>query len=337
MDDKAQAGQLLMVGVSATEPPGAATALVRELRLGGVFLAGRDRRGVEPVAERTKRLHDASADSRVRLLVSADQEGGQVQALSGPGFSDIPSAEVQATWPPAALTKAANRWGQELHRAGVNLDLAPVADVVSPTLGKRNLAVGANQRSFGTNPATVSPQVLAFIDGLRSARVATSVKHFPGLGRVAPNTDFSSDVRDDTSTGQSPWLQPFSQAVKHGVPVVMVSSAVYTRIDDTSPAAFSAPVVDQLLRKTLGFTGVVISDDLGNAAAVATVSRADRAVRFIAAGGDIALTVEPKTARPMLGGVADRITQDPRFADQVRAAALRVMALKESLGLLSCD
>lgn len=193
-----------------------------------------------------------------------------------------------------------------------------------------------NRRTFGSQPDAVGSSVLAFLAGLRAAGVAASVKHFPGLGQVRGNTDDSSDVRDTLTGPDSPSLQPFRAAVDGGVPLVMVSTAVYAKIDKSGPAAFSSLVVDDLLRGRLGFTGVVVSDDLGRAAAVARVSPADRATRFVAAGGDLVLTADPRMAWPMLDGLVDRMAADAGFAARVTAAVHRVLALKETLGLLRC-
>ncbi len=338
LDARAKAGQLLVVGSALPDPIGAGLDLVHRIGPAGVLLAGRSRSGVDAVAQRTSRLQRAAtaADDRIGMLVAADQEGGQVQALSGPGFSTIPTAAEQGSWSAAKLTGAATRWGGELKAAGVNLDLAPVTDVLSPALGSRNTSVGVSRRAYGTEPDAVRGSVLAFLAGLRNAGIATSVKHFPGLGQVAGNTDFSADVRDTTTGPDSASLGPFRAAVDAGVPLVMVSSAVYSRIDSSSPAAFSEPVIGGLLRGRLGFTGVVVSDDLGRAVAVASVPPGGRAVRFVAAGGDLVLTVDPQTAEPMLDGLVDRMAVDPGFAAQVDAAVRRVLAAKAALGLLRC-
>jgi len=335
LDQRAVAGQLIVVGAPLGAAAGPSIDLVKRLPVGGVLLTGRSRSGVAAVAARTAALQ-RTATGRVGLLVAADQEGGQVQTLTGPGFSAIPTAVEQGRWSTAKLTDAAAGWRGELKAAGVNLDLAPVSDVLSAQLGPSNLAVGVSRRTFGTEPAAVGSGVLAFSDGLSRAGVAAAVKHFPGLGRVRANTDETANVRDTTTDGDSPWLDPFRKAITAGVPVVMISSAVYTRLDATQPAAFSRPVITDLLRSRLGFAGVVISDDLGRAVAVAAVPPAQRAVRFVDAGGDVVLTVDPQTAVAMLDGLVARAAADPAFASTLAAAARRVLDAKHAQGLLSC-
>jgi len=335
LDRRAVAGQLVVVGAPLGTAVGPSVDLVKRLPVGGVLLTGRSRSGVAAVAARSAALQRA-VTGRVGLLVAADQEGGQVQTLTGPGFTAIPTAVEQGRWSTAKLTDAAAGWGGELKAAGVNLDLAPVSDVLSAQLGPSNLAVGVSRRTFGTEPAAVGSGVLAFSDGLSRAGVAAAVKHFPGLGQVRANTDHTANVRDTTTDADSPWLEPFRRAITAGVPVVMVSSAVYTRIDATQPAAFSRPVVTDLLRTTLGFAGVVISDDLGRAVAVAAVPAAQRAVRFVAAGGDLVLTVDPQTAGPMIDALVSRAAADPEFAAALTASARRVLDVKHTQGLLRC-
>ena len=123
----------------------------------------------------------------------------------------------------------------------MTLDLAPVADVVDPDLGEANEPVGALDRGFGTDPARVSDAVTAFVEGLDQGGVHATLKHFPGLGRVRENTDFAGAA--DTRTGvDDPGLASFRAGIAAGAPVVMMSSAVYERIDPDNRALFSRAV-----------------------------------------------------------------------------------------------
>jgi beta-N-acetylhexosaminidase len=164
--------------------------------------------------------------------------------------------------------------------------------------------------------------------------VDTAVKHFPGLGRVTANTDTTAHVTDPITTATSAYLKPFAAAIAARTPFVMLSTAVYTRIDGKNPAAFSHTIVTGLLRTTLGFHGVVISDDLGAAKQVASYAVGDRAVRFVAAGGDMVLTVKPAQASTMESAILARMAASATFTKQVHAAVLRVLQAKHARGLL---
>ena len=167
------------------------------------------------------------------------------------------------------------------------------------------------------------------------AGVATSAKHYPGLGRVRGNTDFSSRVIDSTTTRSDPALRGFSGAISARVDMVMVSSAYYTKIDSSRRAAFSPTVIGQLIRRDLGFSGVVNSDDL-SARAMADLRPGERTLRFLRAGGDLAIVGDARQAAAMLSAVTAAARKDSAFAAQLRAKATRVVAMKARRGLASC-
>lgn len=331
MDLAAQVGQLVMVGVDVGLSD-AQRSVIRRNQLGSVILMGRTPGGARQVAAVAGKL-DALA-GEAGILIATDQEGGLVQRLQGPGFSKIPPAAEQAKLSSAELVAKAKGWGRELASAGVRLDLAPVADVVPAKFRATNQPVARLGRGYGSDPKTVSAKVAAFSKGMHAADVAVAVKHFPGLGAVTGNTDFASSVVDRTTTAKSALLRPFKDAVADGADAMMVSSARYTKIDPDHIAVFS-PTVIGLLR-SWGFDRVVVSDDLGAAAAVRGVPSSQRAVRFVSAGGDLALTVDVATAEAMASGLRTAAKADPDLADRVAESTARVLALKASLGLYEC-
>lgn len=326
-----QVGQLIMVGVGV-ELTGTQRSVIRTYHLGSAIVMGATPGGAGQVATLTGKLDALGGE--LGMLVAADQEGGLVQRLKGPGFSTIPSAAEQASLSNSRLTASAKRWGEELAGSGVLLDLAPVADVVPVADRSTNEPIARLGRGYGSVPRTVSAKVEAFSEGMHAAGVAVAVKHFPGLGAVKGNTDFATSVVDDTTTPKSALLRPFRDAVSHGADAVMVSSARYDKIDPDHLAMFS-PTVIGLLRGW-GFDGVVISDDLGAAAAVRDIPASERAVRFIGAGGDLALTVDAATAGTMAAGLRKAAKADPELATRVAESAARVLALKASRGLYHC-
>jgi beta-N-acetylhexosaminidase len=196
-----------------------------------------------------------------------------------------------------------------------------------------NPPIGALHRGYGAAPAA---PVATVVRSAAAGGVLATLKHFPGLGRVPANPDTSAQVIDSWTTVDGPYLAPFAAGIRAGAAAVMVSSARYPRLDPGALAVFSAPVITGLLRRRLGFTGLVLSDDLGAAAAVRAVSPGDRAVRFIGAGGDMVLTVRATDAGPMARALARTARAVPAFADRVDAAAAMVLSSKYRAGLLSC-
>jgi beta-N-acetylhexosaminidase len=333
-----QVGQLFVVGTPADRADRRTAAQIGRLHVGNVMLTGRSHHGVRAPSRVTRTMRasvSAAATGGIGLLVATDQEGGLVRVLQGPGFSAMPTALVQGGWAPRRLRSAAARWAGELRRVGVNLDLAPVLDTVpGPRAARHNPPIGFYDRQFGYTPRTVARHGLAFVRGLADGRVAAAVKHFPGLGRVRANTDTSARVVDRVTRRHDPYLEPFQAAVDAGAPVVMMSTARYTRLDPRRPAAFSPYVVGRILRGDLGFDGVVVSDDLAHARQVAAVPPAERALRFLRAGGDLVLSVDPAPVPAMYGAVLRRARTDPDFRARVAASALRVLTLKQQQGLL---
>lgn len=273
------------------------------------------------------------ASPHVGLFVATDQEGGQVQRLRGPGFTTIPSAVQQGTLAPATLRAQAQQWGTQLHAAGVNINLAPVLDTVPSGFGP-NPPIGDLDREYGHDPATVSSHGNAVAQGMQAADVAATVKHFPGLGRVSGNTDLTPGVLDTMTTRHDPYLAPFADAIRQRIGFVMISTAIYTRIDPDQPAAFSPTIITGMLRGDLHFHGVIVSDDVGISKQLSGTSVADRAVKFIAAGGDIVLTVDATQAPTMTAALISRARSDPAFRRQVDIAALVVLRAKQAQGLL---
>jgi beta-N-acetylhexosaminidase len=169
---------------------------------------------------------------------------------------------------------------------------------------------------------------------MATAGVSATAKHFPGLGRVGANPDTSSRVTDRVTVRHDAYLVPFANAVHNGLPFLMISTAYYQRIDPYHPAAFSTTVVGGMVRSDLGFKGVVISDDLGNAKQVAAWSPASRALRFVTVGGDMVLTVNPTLLPAMYNAVLAKAKSSSAFRAKINASALRVLTAKQHAGLI---
>ncbi len=329
-----------MAGLDVNAGRTSLDALVARYHLGGVVLLGGWYGGVGPVRAATRHLAGLASDSAtggLGLLLAADQEGGAVQQLRGPGFTRMPSALEQGDLSPAQLTDQATTWGRQLAEAGIDVNLAPVADTVPANIGTANQPIGRWDREYGHDPGKVAKMSVAFLEGMHAAGVATTIKHFPGLGRITGNTDLTArGITDTVTTTRDPYLEPFSAGIAAGTDLVMVGSAIYSRIDPGVNAVFSRPIMTGLLRDRLGYHGVVVSDDLGAAKSVAAVPPGDRATQFVAAGGDIVLTATPSTVPAMHHAIVARMSEDVTFARQVEAAVIRVATLKVARGLASC-
>jgi len=331
-------GQLFELGLAGDRLGPTEINMIRTDHIGSVWFVDRSSAGVagiNAVASAVQAQVSIESTANIRFFVAANQEGGLIQAMQGPGFSSMPSAVVQGSWALAVLQTRAAAWGQELRSAGINLNFAPVMDVVPPGTDAQNQPIGALQREYGHDPATAGSHGAAFLRGMGQAGIAVTVKHFPGLGRAAGNTDFTT-ATDTMTTASDPYLASFSQGIAANADFVMVALAKYTRIDPNHLAAFSSVVMTQMLRNTMGFRGVIISDDLGDTAAVASIPPATRAIDFLSAGGDMIISKTSPPADAMVQGIRSRAAADPGFRQRIDDAALRILQAKQTWGLLPC-
>ncbi len=258
-----------------------------------------------------------------------------MQVLSGAGFSRIPTALTQGSWSAATLRDRAAQWGRQLRRAGVQVNLAPVADTVPTSLGRANAPIGRYSREFGHDPDTVGAHAVAFTAGMTSAKVAVAVKHFPGLGRVRDNTDTSSGVTDATTTRTDPYLQPFREAIAAGAPMVMMSSAVYRRIDADHPACFSTR---RRHRPAARRPRLSTASSSATTSATRVRCSAGRPAHAPSSSWRRAATSSspsiPDDAPAMYTALYAKAKSDTAFRAKVDAAALRVLRLKLAFGVL---
>lgn len=285
-------GRLLVVGFRGfTIDPGDPIVGAVAAGLGGVILFDRDRvtrtRNVRSPAQLAALTAALRAAAPGHLIVAIDQEGGRVSRLNpAQGFPATRSqAEIGATDDPEAAFAAGLTIGSTLASAGIDLNLGPVVDV---NINPANPAVGALERSFSADPAIVTIMAEAEIHGLHEFGVRAAIKHFPGLGSATANTDL--DHVDVTGSWSEVELEPFEALISLGLPdAVMTGHMVNHAIDPGVPASLSPASVDGLLRTRLGWTGAVITDDLGAEAIVSRYAQSESVALAIEAGNDLLL------------------------------------------------
>nr|WP_239579306.1 glycoside hydrolase family 3 protein [Microlunatus panaciterrae] len=300
---------------------------IAEFHLGGVcyFPSRPDGQLPGEVAEITARLQQAAP---IPLLVSTDQEGGRVARLRR-GFSLFPSAmALAAIGDPAVARQVARTSAEEMRAVGINHVFAPDADVNS---NPANPVIGT--RSFGADPERTAEFVVEMIAGYREGGVASTVKHFPGHGDTATDSHLGVPVLERS---ERDWravdLPPFQAALRAGVDTVMGGHLVL-RFAGPEPATYAYPIMTTILRDELGFEGLVVSDALEMEGAVAGRDPDEAVVDALLAGIDQLLM-----PRSTAGAVAAlrRAAADGRLPiARLDQACLRVLRLKESLGLLT--
>jgi beta-N-acetylhexosaminidase len=309
-----QVGQVTISSFSGTVRPEYIRRRLRARETAGVILFGANG-GEPPVWRRLTRSLQRAAGARALIMV--DQEGGDIRTVDHVG----PTSGQPFQGPPDSVRRAARAAGRGLRAVGVNVNLAPVTDV--PRAGSAMAT-----RSFADSERDIAARTRASIRGLREGRVAATAKHFPGLGGATVNTD------DGPSTVRTPIardLAPFRAAIDEAVPLVMLSHASYPELDARRIASQSRAIVTGLLRRRLGFEGVIVTDSLEAAAVLARSGVAEAAERSIRAGADLILTTGSASWNEVFPRLLAEARDDPAFRERIRESAARVLALKRSL------
>ena len=275
-------GQRLVVAMTGTSPGPGLLARVRTGQIGGVILSNGNVRSTAQVRALTDSLRAAArAGGQPPPLVAVDQEGGRTRRLLW--APPLLSAERLGRLSPAAVRAQGLATARALRAAGIDVDLAPVADVPN---GPGSF-IAARGRGFAADPAQAAALATAFAEGLADGGVAATAKHFPGLGRAAKTTDTAAVTIPASRAKLAADLVPFRSLIAAGVPLVMLSNATYTALGP-KPAVLSG-AVHALLRGELGFDGVTISDALDAAAVLQGRSVESASVLAAEAGTDLLL------------------------------------------------
>jgi beta-N-acetylhexosaminidase len=313
-----QVGQLIVSSFPDPAPPDYIRRRLRARETAGVILFGFNA-GSEAEWRRLTRAVQRHAGGDA--LVMVDQEGGEIRTVSWAG----PAAGAPEQGDATSVRRSARQAAGQLARAGVNVNLAPVADVpggAAPVMGFR---------AFAGDAEGIAARTRAFIAGMRSAGVATTAKHFPGLGRAQVNTD---DASARVTGGGEADLIPFRAAIRERVPLIMLSHAFYPELDADRIASQSPEVVTGLLRDQLGYEELIVTDSI-EAQAVLDRSGVGRAAeRSLRAGADLILTTGSASWNQIHPWLLREARSSPDFRKRVRDSAARVLALKAELKAL---
>jgi beta-N-acetylhexosaminidase len=317
-------GQVLMPDVTLPADVEATVLEVQQYGLGGVILMGTGTAAEVRVLTDALQAAAPTVDGRrLPLLISVDQEYGFVRRISD--LVQMPAAMTFGAADRPDLTEAAwSAVGRELAAIGVNVNNAPVADVIGPA---GNVVIGS--RSYGSSVDVVASQVEAVVAGLNSAGVAAVVKHFPGHGNttVDSHTDLPVLTQSRAELDATD-LVPFKAAIEAGAQLVMVGHLDVRSVDPGVPATFSRTVLVDLLRGELGFTGVVVSDAL-NMGGASHDSLAEQAVQAILAGNDLLLM--PPSVADARAGLLDALQSGRLSRQRLEESVTRIISLKLSL------
>ena len=317
-------GQLLVGGFLGTDLPASfAAALARGERAGAILF----RRNLEDLGQTAELCSTiwAAAPSELPPIVGVDQEGGRVARLPAPFFALPPMARLGQLDDPDLTFRLARTVGVQLRALGFSLDFAPVLDVGS---NPDNPVIG--DRSFGPTPELVVRHGLAFARGLAHGGVGACGKHFPGHGDTSRDSHLELPfVEHDLARLRALELVPFAAAAAAGLPALMSAHVVFRALDAERPATLSPALCTELLRRELGFCGVLFSDDLEMGAIGQGFGIEQAAIQAVAAGCDLLLICRDEALQERAhAALVRQAEQDARFAARCREAVGRSLDMR---------
>ena len=338
-----QIAQMIMVGFRglALDAANPVVADVRDRGVGSVVLFSRDMVLDSPVRNVASPAQLQALDAALQelaaipLMIAIDQEGGRVARLDEQrGFPPTVAAQTLGERGDPDYTYArVEQMARTLAAAGVNHNLAPAVDL---NLNPESPAIGKLGRSFSADPAVVIAHARAFIAAHRAHRITTTLKHFPGHGSA--RADSHKGFVDVTDTWEPSELEPYRALIAEGVVDAVMSAHVFNaRLDPTYPATLSPATLTGLLREQLGFTGVIMTDDMGMKAITAQYGFAEAVVQAVRAGADMLtfgnnLEYDPDVAAHVIAILTQAVADGVISAQRIAASYARILALKAQWG-----
>lgn len=325
-------GQMFVCGFHGKQPSEAIQQLIDKNQIGGVIYFSRNIERPQQVYQLSHDLQNQAKNAiGIPLFVGVDQEGGMVARITD-GVTMIPgNMALGAAGDRDHAHQAARISGGELKALGINMNLAPSIDVNN---NPDNPVIGV--RSFGDDPKKVSEFGAATVQGYRESGICAAVKHFPGHGDTAVDSHFSlPKIPHGQERVQQIELVPFKKAIENGVDMVMTAHVVFPALDSSEkPATLSAAVLDGLLRRELGYDGVVMTDCLEMEAISKGYGTEEAAVMAVEAGADTILISH--TEKRQLGAIRELINavKSGRISEaRIDQSVKRILQLKQKRNL----
>lgn len=328
-------GQMLLFGWQGATPGESqsvnsqAAALVEDLRVGGVILMGRNISPPETLRQTLGELQQrASGHGLPPLFVATDQEGGRVSRLGPPHYRREPTAwEIGKTGDPQRARDSAAAIGRELQSVGINWDFAPVLDVNN---NPRNPIIG--DRSYGDDPDRVAEMGAAAVRGFQEdAGILACGKHFPGHGDTDTDSHLALPrIPHDRARLDAVELKPFRAAMDAGLAAIMTTHILFPALDAALPATLSPAILTGLLRREIGFDGLIITDCLEMKGVADGWGSAEAAVLAAVAGADVLLCCHTwETQREIRDALVNAVHSGRLSEARVDESLARIRAAKE--------
>ncbi|UJF32115.1 beta-N-acetylhexosaminidase [Paenibacillus hexagrammi] len=319
-------GQMLIAGIDGTEDSEQTRRLIQSDRIGGIIFYKNNIQNTVQFVQLVNALKRDNEGNPVPLWLSVDEEGGRVTRLPDE-LQKTPSNQVigQMNRPQLAYD-IGSLLGKELKAFGLNMDFAPVLDINS---NPKNPVIG--DRSFGNNASIVTKLGIQAMKGLQAEQVIPVVKHFPGHGDTSVDSHVGLPVvLNSLDRLRKLEFVPFAEAVKEKADAVMVAHILLPKVDADYPASMSGKIMTDLLRKEMGFEGVIMTDDMTMGAIVKNYTIGEAAVQAVSAGANVIMVGHEYSNVETVVQELTRAVEDKRISmNAIDESVTRIIRLKD--------
>lgn len=314
-------GQMVMIGVHGTDITDDSAYMLNQYHIGGIILFDRNMRSIEQVKTFTNNLQK-NANQKIPLFIGIDEEGGNVVRMKNALTPPPSQYEISITNDTEQAKKWAIKTSQSLKEMGININFAPVADVNSN-----------DTRSYSGDHNVVTAFVKAAATGYEHENMIYSLKHFPGIGKGKVDSHFESSMIDaPKDILLSDDIIPFKTIIKENNPenyFILISHLTYTDLDNEKPASLSKKIITDLLRKELGFSGIIITDDMEMGAIANHNDFRTVGVKAVKAGVDIVMVChEYEHETDVYLGLLDAVNKGEISLDRIDESVKRIVRAK---------
>ncbi|MGM0852869.1 MAG: beta-N-acetylhexosaminidase [Bacillota bacterium] len=323
-------GQMIIAGVNGTQDGENTKTLIQQYKVGGFIFFSDNLSGPHQTVQFLNKMKEDNVNNPLPLLLSVDQEGGNVTRLPG-GLVNFPTnKKIGALNDPDISFEVGTILGMELKEYGFNLDFAPVLDVNS---NPNNPVIG--DRSFSDHPDIVSELGIQTMRGIQSEGILSTIKHFPGHGDTSVDSHLELPVVNKSIQElESLELIPFKEAINNGADLVMVAHILLPKIDDTYPSSLSKNVITDLLRKKMNYNGAVITDDMTMKAITNNYGMGQATVQAVKAGSDLILIAHDYNKALAAMDALKKAVQNGEISEgRIDASVNRIIELKQAYKL----
>lgn len=323
-------GQMIFAGALGTEPNAEIDVLINNYKVGGFIFSGNNITSPSQTIAYINALQTKNSTNKIPLFLGIDQEGGRVSKLPGDLVNIPTNLEIGQMNDPLFTFELGSILGNLVSAYGFNINFAPVLDINS---NPQNPVIG--DRSFGNNAKLVSELGIQLMKGIQSENVIPTIKHFPGHGDTSVDSHLElPTVNKSLSELEKLELIPFRRAIDEGADMVMIAHLLLPQIDRNYPASLSKIIITDLLRNQLGFTGVVITDDMTMKAITGNFDIGSAAVMSVKAGSDIIMVAhDDENMMKVISALKKAVEVGEISEEQVNESVARILKLKDEYGI----